>query len=568
VPRVRAVSIRNFRGIASLDWVSSPGLNCLIGPGDSGKSTLLDAIDFCVGARRNIQFSDVDFHGLNTSSPIRVSITMGDLPDEMRSMEAYGQFIRGFNAASGLVEDEPGAERETVLTLMLTVGADLEPEWSLHSDRAAAQGAARSLASADRVRLAPTKIGGSGDTNLAWRRGSVLNRLSNEAPDATAALVKASRDAREAFGTQAEAQLAETLALVDKVSTSLGVQLHGGAHAYLDARSVSFSGGTVSLHDGRGVPLTGMGTGSSRLLVAGLQREAAPRASIVLVDEIEHGLEPHRIIGLLGSLGAKENEPPLQVFATTHSPVAVRELTARQLNLVRRGADGIHRVICVGDAGDIQGTLRSFPEAFLSAKVIVCEGASEVGLLRGIDLYLTRNELDRPLVAKGVSLVDAGGADKLYGRVSAFVALGYETAAFRDDDVQPTSLLEEAFLAISGKLAKWRHGRALEDELFASLPNEAVAGLVERAIEIHGPALVEEHIKSASNGTMGLHQPAALLQPAGRLVLARASKTKKAGWFKSVTWMEEVAADIVGPHLAGAEQGFQDILADLFAWMT
>ena len=28
----------------------APGINCLIGPGDIGKSTLLDAIDLCMGA--------------------------------------------------------------------------------------------------------------------------------------------------------------------------------------------------------------------------------------------------------------------------------------------------------------------------------------------------------------------------------------------------------------------------------------------------------------------------------------------------------------------------------------
>jgi putative ATP-dependent endonuclease of OLD family len=48
-----------------------------------------------------------------------------------------------------------------------------------------------------------------------------------------------------------------------------------------------------------------------------------------------HGLEPHQIIRLLGSLGAKEKEPPLQVFMTTHSPVALRELAGDQLFIVR-----------------------------------------------------------------------------------------------------------------------------------------------------------------------------------------------------------------------------------------
>ena len=31
--------------------------------------------------------------------------------------------------------------------------------------------------------------------------------------------------------------------------------------------------------------------------------------------------------------------------------------------------------------------------------------------------------------------------------------------------------------------------------------------------------------------------------------------------------MEDAAADIVGPNLVSSEQNFQDILADLFAWI-
>ena len=47
--RVCKVEIRNFRSIRLLTWQPSPGLNCLIGPGDSGKTTILDAIDLCLG---------------------------------------------------------------------------------------------------------------------------------------------------------------------------------------------------------------------------------------------------------------------------------------------------------------------------------------------------------------------------------------------------------------------------------------------------------------------------------------------------------------------------------------
>lgn len=48
--RVRAVEIGNFRGIEELIWYPAAGITCLIGPGDSGKSSILDAIDLCLGA--------------------------------------------------------------------------------------------------------------------------------------------------------------------------------------------------------------------------------------------------------------------------------------------------------------------------------------------------------------------------------------------------------------------------------------------------------------------------------------------------------------------------------------
>lgn len=563
--RVRLLQVSRFRGLRSLCWAPSPGLNCMIGSGDSGKSTILDAIDLCLGARRNAQFSDADFHGVDMATPIDIQVTVGELPNALRSMEAYGPFLRGWNTASGELEEEPGADLETVLTVRLTVAADLEPAWSLVSDRAAALGTIRNLVWADRVQIAPMRIGGSARTNLGWRRGSVLDRLSEERADATAVLVQAAREAREAFGAEAQEQLADTLTTVDRVAAALGVPLDGGAHAFLDAASVSFSGGTVSLHDGRGVPLTGLGTGSARLLVAGLQREAAPRAGIVLVDELEHGLEPHRIIGLLGSLGAKEAAPPFQVFATTHSPAAIRELSAAQLHVVRPGVDGPTVLSAMHHADAVQGTMRSHPEAFLAAAVIVCEGASEVGLLRGVDLYLTRNGLAVPIAAKGIALVDAGGVTKVYDRADAFRALDYRVLAFRDDDRQPSAETEAAFLAGGGELAKWRVGRALEDEMFASLPDAAIVALVGRAIEIHGQALVQQHVALAMGRALGSRDPADMLDGPGRQMLAKAAK--QSSWFKSVTSMEAAAADIVGPNLADADQGFQDILARLFAWI-
>jgi hypothetical protein len=409
------------------------------------------------------------------------------------------------------------------------------------------------------------------DYHLGWGRGSVLNRVSEERMDASAALAKAARDARAAFGDQAQDQLSAALSIVAATAKELGIAIGENIKAMLDVHSVSFGGETISLHDEAGIPLRGLGVGSTRLLIAGLQRKAASQATILLIDELEHGLEPHRIIRLLGSLGAKEKDPPLQVFLTTHSPVVLRELSGDQLFVVKPSA-GKHEVRGVGSADEIQSTIRLYPDAFLAASTLVCEGASEVGLVRGLDQYRTANG-NKSISAQGTSLVDCGGgeADKPFIRAAAFRNLGYRSAVVRDDDTKPTDATERAFTASGGKVFAWRDGRTLEDELFLSLSNDGVRNLTDRAIELHGEEVVNDQIKSAARNAKDLKVIQTELRTTritadSRCILGKAARTKKAGWFKSVTWMEDVARDIIGPDLDNADPGFRSLVAEIFAW--
>jgi hypothetical protein len=569
VARIRKIEIENFRGIKSLNWLPSSGINCLIGPGDSGKSSVLDAIDFCLGARRNLSLTDADFHQLNVSDSIRIQLTLGELDDSLKNMDTYGLYLRNFDASTGNVEDEPDKDGETVLTVLLEVNSDLEPSWTLVSSRAAAQGLSRNLNWGDRVRLSPTRLGTLADFHLSWRKGSVLNKLTDEEADASSALVKAARDARIAFGDEAQEKLADTLAIVAATGKELGIPIGDDVKAMLDAHSVSFSGGTISLHDKDGIPLKALGIGSTRLLIAGLQKKAAQQSAMILIDELEHGLEPHRIIRLIGSLGAKEITPPLQVFMTTHSPVALRELSGKQLFVVRRQSHA-HEVIHVGDEDGVQGTIRTCPEAFLAPSVIICEGASEVGLLRGLDQHRVAQGLPS-ISAQGVALLDSGGANKIYARNEAFEKLGYRTAILRDDDLQPDAASETAFTAKGGLVVTWGSGRSLEDELFASLSEDGAMALLQRARDLHGDDLVDAHIKSTTTGAKSLGEIdmeslMGDLSTESRAALGRAARTRKAGWFKTVTWMEDVARDIVGPDLGASVDDFQDRVKKLFIW--
>jgi putative ATP-dependent endonuclease of the OLD family len=127
-------------------------------------------------------------------------------------------------------------------------------------------------------------------------------------------------------------------------------------------------------------------------------------------------------------------------------------------------------VLAVGTADDIQSTIRLYPGAFLAHSVIVCEGASEVSLVGGLDQHRTAHGFDS-IGARGTSLIDCGGGgpERALKRAAAFQFLGYRTAIVRDDDIKPPEAVETAFKAAGGAVFAWCDGCALEDDLFASL---------------------------------------------------------------------------------------------------
>lgn len=559
--RIRKLEIYNFRSIQKLVWLPSPYMNCLIGPGDSGKSTVLDAIDWCLGARRNLPVTDADFHNMSVADEIVIRATIGDLQDGLKTLDTYGPYLLGLNQ-EGNIEDEPLDGSETVLTIQLTISDDLEPQWHLKSDRAEAQGLSRGLTWGDRVNIAPNRIGVFANQHLGWQRGSILNALTEEKADASAALAEAARQARTSFGDTAGDQLEDTLSIITDAAQALGVDVGGTVRAMLDAHSVNFSGSTISLHSSEGVPLRKLGLGSSRLLVAGLQNRVAETASIALVDEVEIGLEPHRISKFLLELGSKAEETSFQIFMTTHSPVVLRELTGSQLYIIRSAEE--HSVVQAGTDNAIQGTLRTASEAFLGTNVLVCEGATEVGLIRGFDRYLAENGHSTFTAAGGV-LVDARGVNKIYRAASSFQALGYNVATFRDDDVQPKEKDENDFIEAGGEVFKWTAGWAIEAELFDCVSDDAVLKLWSYAKELHGKQPVLDHLRTACKGPVDLSSWFDGITEEKRKQLAVAAGS--GSWFKRISHMEEAAYSIIGPDLDDCVQTeLPDLLDEVLKW--
>ena len=220
--QIRQIHIKRFRAVNELIWLPRPGLNCLIGSGDSGKTNILDAIDLALGARRSYPFTDADFYQKDTTNPIEIYVTLCALDEELKNIEAYGMFLRSFDKASGSISDEPQLGQEVVLTIKLTVGEDLEPDWVLYSDRAIADSIERRLSWRHRQLISPARLGASPNYHLAWGNRSVLNKLSEDTINVSSALASLGRNSRQVFTENKIPGVADVLTQVKNIANKLG----------------------------------------------------------------------------------------------------------------------------------------------------------------------------------------------------------------------------------------------------------------------------------------------------------------------------------------------------------
>src|SRR6185312_10225736 len=122
--KIHHLSIAHFRGIKRFEQTFLSDFVCLIGRGDSGKSTILDAIAFVLASTWNVPFYDNDFHECDLGKPIIIEATIRDLPRDLIAEEKYGGYLRTLNVATNTVSDDIDAGEEAVLTIRLEVKRD------------------------------------------------------------------------------------------------------------------------------------------------------------------------------------------------------------------------------------------------------------------------------------------------------------------------------------------------------------------------------------------------------------------------------------------------------------
>lgn len=564
MPVLRRIEITNFRGIRRLTWRPGPGLNCLVGHGDTGKTTVLDAIELVLGpARRYQTFSDADFYRARTKEEILIQAVIGGLPPELMEIERFGRFLCGYREGQeGLEEPDEDGGLETVLVRRFELGAGLEPRWRLWSGRE--PDSDTDIPWKLRETIAPARLGTYTAGDLAFGARSVLGRMAG--PDFTGAeaLAAAAKAARLGSGAKLQEALGAVVATVQKTAEEMNVPATG-VQALIDAHAAAIAQSGVALHDGDQIPLRALGAGSSRLLVAALQ-VASSQGRACLVDEVEHGLEPYRIVRLLHALGAKHGGAGPQVFLTTHSPVVLRELRSDQLFLVRRtGADpegeaSSHEVNGLGGE-DEQKAVRACPEAFLAPAVVVCEGKTEIGFLRGLSRYW-ESQGQPGIGSLGVCPADGGGTT-MFARALVFARLGFRTALFLDGDKREQGAEAKGCRDAGVEVHRWSEGRSIEQEIFACAPPELYPALLQIAIDRCGESSVNDRIASARAGAKlddcRKHPEPGMAEPLG-------VAAKKGGWFKDIDPAEQVALEAVAPNLGDFREPVQRMVESLRGW--
>lgn len=185
---------------------------------------------------------------------------------------------------------------------------------------------------------------------------------------------------------------------------------------------------------------------------------------MVLVDEIERGLEPYRQRLLLKELGTRQS----QVFITTHS------------GTVLKGAanSAVWYVDHKGEIGELAGTVAkhiiSDPETFLSRIAVVAEGKTEQGFLLNI---LTR-AIKGDLLEHGVWVTECGGNDPALQLLEELTKSRLCFAGFADEEGRSPERWKRVKAQLGDLMFRWSCGN-IEENIISFVPDERLEAFIQ-----------------------------------------------------------------------------------------
>jgi predicted ATP-dependent endonuclease of OLD family len=570
------LEIKNYRGIKhlSLEFKTDKNLICLIGRGDSGKTTILDAISSVLSPSWNLNFFDTDFYNCDHSQNIEITVSLIDIPEKFLSENKFGIYIRGLNTQNNEIIDDVALEELNeglipVLTIKLTVESSLEPKWVVTNTREQED---KSISGTDRAHLNCYMISDYVDRHFSWNKGNPLYALLkstnvDENTDDNNIVIQYLREAKEEIDKNDFENLDKATALIKSQAAELGLDI-SEACTTLDSRELSIKDGRISLHEDS-VPFRQKGKGSKRLASIAIQSVLVRNGGIMLIDEVEQGLEPDRVKQAVRSL---KGHHAGQIFITTHSRDAITELGSEPLLFLLKDkkTDIIETRSFSLNHEDLQKTIRACPEAFFAKKVIVCEGATEIGICRSMDKWRKQNSKDQ-MSFKDCAYVDGTG-NTIVQRVNEINGVSIKTALFCDSDLEEINTKKNQWGTAGVSIFDCEDTLCLEQQIFKDLPWTAIKKLIDYVVSNH-----KNGSSDAVKNSISTKYPSGKTFPDDwenvdtqemREAITSASVVKDKEWFKAIHHGEALG-DIIFTHFDTIEEDtrLKTILTGLSDWV-
>lgn len=462
---IRRLTIERFRGIKNLVWYPEPGVNVILGGGDVGKTTILDAIALLLSPANYTVLSESDYWRRELEDGFIIEAVMS-LP------EACGINRQTRNAWpwhwDGKEPRLPDVDKDSATAINAEAAYRLcvrgTPDFELVFEVLQPDGTADHLSVGVRRKIGLVCLGGDdrNDRDLRLIQGSALDRLISDRELRSRLGQKlAVPDIAEALKEDARDQLAS----LDKsfaqhgLPSGLSLGLTGGQGLSLNALI-----GLTATKESVQLPLSTWGAGTRRL--AALEIAAANQGEhrIRLVDEVERGLEPYRQRILMAELQRSGS----QVFVTTHSAAALSAASdAAMWCLDYKGTIGRLPT-------SVAAHQRRDPETFLARVAIITEGATEVGFVRSL---LERAVAESDLLELGIWVTDGCGHDNALQLLHDLVDTGLEFGGFADDEGRAP----QEWTAVQKKLGKllfrWPGG-CLEENIIRLVPADRLEDFI------------------------------------------------------------------------------------------
>lgn len=442
-PVLLKLVIERFRGIEALSWHPDPGVNVIIGGGNVGKSTILDAIGLLLSPTNSTIVTDTDYWQRAPETEFLIEAVMRLPPgtginDQRKS--AWPWHWDGQEARLPDMEAEAGADQDPVYVVRVRGTADCDLAYEIRQPSGDIDhfpvGVRRSIGL---VRLAGDD---RNDRDLRLIQGSALDRLlADRTLRAKLARELGEENVDDHLAEAAKAKLTALDGLFGEqaLPVGLGLGLVGGQGFSLNALI-----GLTARKDSYRLPLSSWGSGTRRLAALEIAAANHSQHPVTIVDEIERGLEPYRQRILVQQLTGE----PSQSFMTTHSGTALSAAVAASIWYL--GADRTIGPL----AGAAIRHLERDPEAFLSRLTVVAEGVTEVGFCG----YLLQRAFGTKLWEHGIWIANAGGNSTALGLFESLIAGGLRFAGFVDDEGDAPQRWQKVKDALGDRLLRWPAG--------------------------------------------------------------------------------------------------------------